>query len=297
MPESNRLENEHPQTAFLYPLTVAVFLHCVRRTARVASDAAEEPGPPRMRPGDLSAETSFPAGAKRRTEPNHAVGSHTKSGWPRGEGGVEAVRMPTKTRYLVFVAVAATHVVVVAVLAGGTAMVRLSAPGGKPIAVFLVTRTARPRSIARPRLDQGSAPIAPIVEPIPLASPDSLVMRPNGRGIDWSATATQAAAATLTPSKRISFGFPPGGKSAITLGVPSPHTPAHYAGESDRTSMGEHIEWTSDRCYVESDPPVPGEPDFLKHARVSRGGCLPPDGPDPGELFKSLPVYKKLHPP
>lgn len=210
-----------------------------------------------------------------------------------------AVRMPTKTRYLVFVAVAATHAVVVAVLLEKFATMRLSAArGGVPISAFLVTRAARPRSpVVRPRLNESSAPIAPVVEPITLAPLNSLVMRQGGRGIDWNAAAKQAAAATLAPSKRISFGFPPGGTSAITLGVPSPHTPAHHAGESDRTSMGEHIEWTSDRCYVESDPPVPGEPDFLKHARVSRGGCLPPDGPDPGELFKSLPAYKKLHPP
>lgn len=206
--------------------------------------------------------------------------------------------MPAKTRYLVFVAVAATHAVVVAVLVGRSTMVRLSAAGGEPISAFLVTRAMRPRSpVVRPRLNAGSALLAPIAEPITLAPPSSLVMRPGGRDIDWNAAAKQAAAATLAPHKHVSFGFPPGGTSAITLGVPSPHTPAHYAGESDRTSMGEHIEWTSDRCYVESDPPVPGEPDFLKHARVSRGGCLPPDGPDPGGLFKSLPVYKKLHPP
>ena len=31
-------------------------------------------------------------------------------------------------------------------------------------------------------------------------------------------------------------------------------------------------------------------------ARVTRSGCLPTPGPDPGDLFKSLPAYKKLHP-
>ena len=122
-------------------------------------------------------------------------------------------------------------------------------------------------------------------------------MGPSGR-IDWNAAARQSAAATLERGKRkrISFGFPPGGKSAITLGVPSPSSPAHYAGESDRTASGETTQWTSDRCYIVSDAPIPWEPDVMKHARVTRGGCLPPPGPDPGELFKSLPAYKKLHP-
>lgn len=121
-------------------------------------------------------------------------------------------------------------------------------------------------------------------------------MVPNGPAIDWNAAARRAAAAVLGRRKRKDFGFPPGGKSAITPGVPSPATPAHYAGESDRTPDGEITEWVSARCYVVSDPPLPGEPDFLKNARITRGGCLPPPGPDPGELFKSLRAYKKYHP-
>jgi hypothetical protein len=121
-------------------------------------------------------------------------------------------------------------------------------------------------------------------------------MRRSAPAIDWNAAARRAASAALAPPKRISFGFPPGGGSAITLGVPSPSSPAHHAGESDRTADGEVTEWISDRCYIISDPPTLGEPDFLAHARVTRSGCLPPPGPAPGELFESLPSYKKYHP-
>jgi hypothetical protein len=142
----------------------------------------------------------------------------------------------------------------------------------------------------------GSAPVAPLVAPITLPPPAPTITVPNGPAIDWNAAARSAAVAVLGRRKRKTFGFPPGGKSAITLGVPSPATPAHYAGESDRTPDGEVTEWVSERCYVVSDPTLPGEPDFLKNARVTRGGCLPPPGPDPGELFKSLRAYKKYHP-
>lgn len=203
--------------------------------------------------------------------------------------------MPGRSRYLVFLAVAGAHSLALAVFLGRSATVLLSSSTVPPLAAFLLLRPVRPRApVARPRLNASFAPAVPVVEPITVAPPAPFAASP--RAIDWSSAAKRAAATVLQRGKRISFGFPPGGKSAITLGVPSRHTPAHYAGESDRTVAGEHVEWTSERCYVTSDPPVPGAPDFLEHARVSRGGCLPPAGPDPGDLFKSLPAYKKHHP-
>lgn len=211
---------------------------------------------------------------------------------------MEALRISSKNRYLVFLAVAGTHALVLAVLVRRSTTALVPSATGPPIATFLVLRPALPHGPLVPSpLSRISAPIAPIVKPITVAAPAPLAASPGDRAIDWNAAATWAAAATLKARKRISFGFPPGGKSAITLRVPSPHTPAHYAGESDRTVAGRDTEWTSDRCYVMSDPPVPGEPDFLRRARVSHFECLPPDGPDPGELFKSLPAYKKYHPP
>lgn len=211
---------------------------------------------------------------------------------------MEALRISSKNRYLVFLTVAGAHAVVLAVFLGRSTTALLPSAAGPPIATFLVLRPAFVHAPLAPSpLSRISAPIVPIVEPITVAAPAPLATSPGGRAIDWNAAARRAAAAILETRKRVSFGIPPGGKSDITLGVPSPHTPAHYAGESDRTPGGGNTEWTSDRCYVMSDPPVPGEPDFLRRARVSHFGCLPPDGPDPGELFKSLPAYKKYHPP
>jgi hypothetical protein len=205
--------------------------------------------------------------------------------------------MPDKNRYLVFIAVAGAHAVILGMLLGSSRTISLVSSTGIPLTGFLVMPAARRRSpLARPRLGRSMTPVAPLAEPITLAPP-AVPLGNQSRGpIDWDAAARKAAAAVLRRRKQVTFGFPEGGKSALTLGVPSPHTPAHHAGESDRTATGEEIEWTSDRCYVVSDPPSLAEPDFLKNARITHAGCLPPDGPSPGELFKSLPAYKKHHP-
>jgi hypothetical protein len=210
--------------------------------------------------------------------------------------GVEALRSPGKIRYLVFCAVAGIHALVLGVLLRESLTARLSSLGGTPLAAFILRRPARPRSPAvRPSLSEKSAPIEMMTEPITVAPPVSPATAPSRPAVDWDAAARKAASATLETSRRVTFGFPPGGKSAITLGVPSPPSPAHYAGESDRTVDGEVTEWISARCYIISDPPPLGSPASLGHAGVTRGGCLPPPGPDPGELFKSLPAYKRYH--
>ena len=206
--------------------------------------------------------------------------------------------MQNKRRYLVLAPVVGVHALVLGILLSSSRTLSLSAPGGNPLRAFILTRAARRHPpVERPPTGVSSSLIAPLVEPITVAPPAPVAVGPSGRTIDWNAAAKRAAATILEPRKRISFGFPPGGKSAITLGVPSPHTPAHHAGESDRTPDGEVTEWISDRCYIVSDPPSPFAPESLSHAGVTRSGCLPPPGPDPGELFKSLPAYKKLHPP
>lgn len=205
--------------------------------------------------------------------------------------------MQNKKRYFVLITVAGTHALVLSMLFSASRISTLPSSRGRPITAFILTRAARRHPpVERPRLNVTSAPIVPVVKPISLAPPTPAVTSQSRRAIDWNAAARRAARAQLERGKRISFGFPPGGKGAITLGVPSPPSPAHHAGESDRTVSGEAVQWTSDHCYVVSDPPLPGEPDFLKHARVMRAGCQPRPGPDPGELFKSLRAYKKHHP-
>lgn len=206
--------------------------------------------------------------------------------------------MPNKRRFLVLAPVVGAHALALGVLLSSSRTLSLSASEVTPFEALILMRAARRHPPLAPApLAETASPIARIVAPITLAPPASVAMSPASQAIDWNAAATRAATRALAHHKHISFGFPPGGKSAMTLGVPSPHTPAHYTGESDRTIEGDDIEWTSDRCYVESEAPLPGEPDIIKRARVTHFGCLPPPEPDPGELFKSLPAYKKHHPP
>ncbi|MGH8317559.1 MAG: hypothetical protein ACREUL_06215 [Steroidobacteraceae bacterium] len=183
---------------------------------------------------------------------------------------MRTLRTPNKNRYLVFVVVAGAHALVIGVLLSKSRWI-LSSPTVIPIRAFILTRPARPRlPIARPRLNEN--PVAPITEPITVAPPAFAVTGPSGRAIDWEAEARRSVAKILAPRKRISFGFPPGGKSAITLGVPSLSSP-HYAGESYRTAGGELIEWTSDHCYVVSAPPSPFLPQILQKATPTRSSC------------------------
>lgn len=205
--------------------------------------------------------------------------------------------MPKKSRYFIFIVVAGAHAVLVGVLLNRSRAISLSYSTGLSMTAFLLRRVARPRApVARPRLGETPARLAPIAEPVTPTPPRLPARSPRGRAIDWNAVAAEAAASVLARRKHRSFGFPAGGKSALTLGVPSRSSP-HHAGESYRTQMGEEIEWTSDRCYVVSDRPSPWEPDFLRHARITRSVCLPPAGRAPGELFRSLPAYAKHHPP
>jgi len=205
--------------------------------------------------------------------------------------------MQNEKRYLVFLAVAGAHALALAVLIRGSREFGLPFTRVVPIEAFVILPASRRRAPGTPpRLDASPPPLAPLVEPITVPVPAIAPAGPGSRSIDWNAATRRAAAAMLRRRPAISFGFPTQ-VSPIMRGMPPPDRAAHHAGESDRTVSGEHIEWTSDHCYVASDPPVPGEPDFLARARVSRAGCLPKPAPDQSALFKSLPAYKRLHPP
>ena len=203
--------------------------------------------------------------------------------------------MPNKKRYFVLVAVVGAHALIIGVLLSASRAIRQSSSTGISMTAFILRRAAHLRiPIARPRLD--AARVVPTVEPITLTPPAPAVLSPTGQAaIDWDASARAVVAAALRPRKRITFGFPTG-TSPIMRGAHPPDTSGHHAGDSYRIEGGEEIEWVSDRCYVASDPPPLWEPDILKRAAMTHTVCLPPNGPPPGELFKSLPAYKKYHP-
>jgi len=183
----------------------------------------------------------------------------------------KAVRRPNRNRFLVLAAVAGIHSVVIGLLLSSSHSLSQYSPTVVPLAAFMLTRPARPRSpIQRPRLNETYGP--PPTGHIIVAPPTLPAMIPGGPSIDWKGQMNSAVAKALRPSTHVSFGFPPGGRSAITIGVPSPSSP-HYAGESYREAGGEEIYWVSGHCYLVSDPALPFEPDFLNNARTTRIGC------------------------
>jgi hypothetical protein len=192
--------------------------------------------------------------------------------------------------------VVGAHAVIIGVLFSTSRAIRLPSWTSISMTAFILRRAAHPRvPIARPRLGDTPAPVALTVEPITLTPPAPAVSSPTGQAIDWDASARAVVATTLRPRKRITFGFPTG-TSPIMRGAHAPDFSGHHAGDSYQIEGGEVIAWVSDRCYAASDPPPLWEPDILKRAGVTHTVCLPPNGPSRGELFKSLPAYKKYHP-
>ncbi|MGH8260673.1 MAG: hypothetical protein ACREUG_13425, partial [Steroidobacteraceae bacterium] len=136
---------------------------------------------------------------------------------------MDALRISSKNRYVVILAVAGVHALVLTVFLGRTSTELLPSPTVPPMVAFLLLRPARQHAPVVPSpLNRTAVSIEPIVEPITVAAPAPLTTIRGRQTIDWNAAAKRAATAALKTRKQISFGFPPGGKSAITLGVPSP---------------------------------------------------------------------------
>jgi hypothetical protein len=85
--------------------------------------------------------------------------------------------------------------------------------------------------------------------------------------------------------------LPESGRIDLHIGSPG-EAPAHHAGESYRDELGATIVWVSDKCYIESDPPLPGTPPALQGARVTRTVCPGISNEPRGDLFKDLPAYR-----
>jgi hypothetical protein len=143
-------------------------------------------------------------------------------------------------------------------------------------------RTVR-QSVSPPKLQ----PIEPITPP-PVSLPP-LAGTP-GNAVDWAAEAGRVADAATSAPKPRAFG--PRARTDTQPAERQRDSP-HFAGEEYTDSAGSHIVWTSDRCYLISDPPLPGIP---KGLNLSRIGCVDYSKP-PGELFKDLPAYKNNHGP
>ena len=126
------------------------------------------------------------------------------------------------------------------------------------------------------------SPIAPSVAPI------SITPR---APVDWWKEGERVVK-ERTPAAPM---LPDSGRIDLHVGPPA-EAPAHHAGESSRDELGGKIVWVSDKCYIESDPPLPGTPPAFEGARVTRTVC-PGNWSEPrGDLFKELPAYRRHRP-
>lgn len=126
-----------------------------------------------------------------------------------------------------------------------------------------------------PRPVQIEPPAMPLIEvPPPKA----------GRGPDWAAQREQAVAAALNAPRRREFVNPAG---SAPPPPPSPSILIHHKGDEQSDGAGNRMVWINNSCYLLLDEPQPGKPTSIF--------CID-RGPVPGQLFKTLPAYKKYHP-
>ncbi len=129
--------------------------------------------------------------------------------------------------------------------------------------------------------EQASSAVAPSV------APTSVPRAP----VDW----WKEGERVVKERTRVAPALPDSGRTDLhieSLG----DAPVHYAGESSRDESGAKIVWVSDKCYIESDPPILGRPPGLEGGTVTRTVCPGDSNVARGDLFEHLPAYRKFHP-
>lgn len=160
--------------------------------------------------------------------------------------------------------------------------------------VSLMPPTRRPRPFPAPAPLRQAPVTAPISEPVDAPGPRALRIEVP-RATDWIAAARRAAAAVLAPKAKTVFGFTERAAPFHALKGLSDHSPPH-AGESYRTHTGRRVQWVSKHCYFMSASPAQmPEPQIARETRLLTVTCKPSGGSPAGDLFKSLPAYKRHH--
>ena len=209
---------------------------------------------------------------------------------------MEALRARTARQSLLLVAVAAAHVLVIALLIRATRSIPAGGAGAVPIsAVLLLPARRRPVRFTPARLHPLALSAAPITAPITVFLPP--VSRPIHvpRPINWVRAARQAVHAILNRARPHTIGFPRGARARTSLSS-APSGVRSQGRESYRTRTGESISRSGGNCYLVSGPPPLDATQVEREAQMSRVECSGSQrGPSPGNLFKSLPAYKRYH--
>jgi hypothetical protein len=193
-----------------------------------------------------------------------------------------------------FIAVLVTHVAIVSVVIL-TSRIRYSQlPARDFVSTWIPLSTApAPKfSTPKPLSRTPSFTIDPIqIEPPKIESLPSPAVE-TGRAVDWTMEAQRAVTAQSSAPKTRELGAHPRADSHREQQYPPA---AHQAGEEYRDAYGDTVVWLNDRCYVVSESPALGAPDVLARSQPTHTVCVDPSAPE-GELFKSLPAYKRYHP-
>ncbi len=197
---------------------------------------------------------------------------------------------------LLFVAVAAAHALVIALLISESDLIlHVPAPESVPILAFLVPASSRRRARpAPPVLGKLAVHAEPIAAPITLEPQAIEIPVPVPPPINWARTAREVVRAVLRRRKHkyISFGFP---QAAAAFRQRPTISGRPERDHPYRLSTGQTMDRVTHNCYVESNPPPLGASQLVRKLQMSSVWCKGSagGGPPQDNLFKNLPAYKE----
>jgi hypothetical protein len=144
------------------------------------------------------------------------------------------------------------------------------------------TKAPRPATSSSHTSAEVLSPIKPSVAPISV--------EPARSPVDWWAEAERVV------QDRARDSAPAVPDDRIDMRVASPRdAPPHQIGESYKDELGDKVVWVSEKCYIESQPPLPGTPPAFAAARTTRVYCPGGSTAVQADSFKD-PAYRKSHP-
>jgi len=228
----------------------------------------------------------------------------------RGARGRAAARReltegPVDTRWrssrsMSFLVVLALHVVILAAILVFSRTRFWRAPAAPPLEILVLHAPA-------PAAPPVPPPVQPTVHraaPIPALPARASALTPSAPAapaapgstgpptIDWNREASIVAAikgSEAATEAAAAAGAPPG------VAPPFAPPPLHYAGEEISATNGDTMVFISSSCYVVS-PKFPPIVNASNNGKPQQVYCIRKNKTARGDLFKDLPVYKKLHP-
>jgi hypothetical protein len=201
-----------------------------------------------------------------------------------------------------FLVVLALHVVILAAVLVFSRTRFWRAPASPPLEILsLQAPTAAlppvPQPVKPPNhrdvpLPTPSAPTATSAPTLSAPTAPAAPASPGPPAIDWNREASIVAAIKGGEAATDAGGA---AGAAPSVAPPFEPPPLHYKGEEIPAGNGDTIVFVSSSCYVVSPkfPPIVNASNTGKPQQIY---CIRKNKTARGDLFKDLPVYKKLHP-